>query len=210
MPVMSFNDRWHVFQHVRNQRRVRASIRVKKGQVGNHVCLWAGCMWGTSCVPITQSPQQQLHCASSRQRRVRLTALFALCRHLSTCYASPRTQMAACAYSPPRTRAALLCCFLLAALQASARPIAQPSAGRSLLQQPGTAAAGVATALRGAASATPIPQPTTQPLNSQVRFTPELFQDPLRCTLLSGLCILRGTALHLPAAGSLAYVHRQE
>ena len=76
--------------------------------------------------------------------------------------------MAACAYSPPRTRATLLCCFLLAASQASARPIVSASAGRSLLQQPGTATAGVSTALRGAASATPMPQPTTQPLNSQV------------------------------------------
>ena len=84
--------------------------------------------------------------------------------------------MASCAYSPPRTRAALLCCFLIAASQASARPIAQPSAGRSLLQQPGAVAAGVATVLRGAASATATPQLTTQPQSSQVRFTPELSQ----------------------------------
>ena len=137
-----------------------------------------------------QSPQQQLHCASSRQRR--LTANFTLRRYLSSCYASPRTEMAACASSPPRTGAALLCCFLLAASQACARPIAQPSAGRSLLQQPGAAATGVTTALRGAASATPTPQPTTQPLSSQVCFTPELLQELLRCALLSGECILIG------------------
>lgn len=89
--------------------------------------------------------------------------------------------MAACAHSQPRTHAALLCCFLLAASQASARPISAPNAGRSLLQQPGTAAAGVATALRGAASATPTPQRTTQPLNSQVLSTPELIAHALRC-----------------------------
>ena len=143
---------------------------------GQTLWLWAGCNVGSllcsnhpvTAAAVTLGIQQAALRATDR----RLDALQAL----ATRGARLPVEMAACVFSQPRARAAVLCCFLLAASQATARPVPQPGAARSLIQQPGKAAAGVTAELRTTASATPTLPPTTQSLTRQVRSTPELPQ----------------------------------